>query len=301
MGVSICTYALPARQVRDLVVAAEAAGFESVWVGEHMVAPGTVASEHPTQPGASAAVHAGRAIVDPAVVLTDPLVALAVGAGATSSVGLATAIYVLPLRHPLDAARATATLQEASGGRLTLGVGLGWLDEEFAALGIDPATRRRRYEEALEILRLAWAGGMFSFTGSQFSFPEVQVTPHPVAVPLVLGGNTAPAVARAARLGDGWITSGTPTFEAAVDLHATVWSAVDAAGRARSAFRTWVRVPSVEPADLARYRAEGIDDLVVWAHQIYGDLPLDAAAERHEAVLRVGRELGLTPVEPSAS
>lgn len=300
MGVSICTYGLPARQVRELVVAAEAAGFDAVWVGEHMVVPGAVRSQHPTQPGAETAVHNGRAIVDPATVLADPLVALATGAGATTTVGLATAIYVLPLRHPLDAARATATLQEASGGRLVLGVGLGWLEEEFAALGIDHATRRRRYEEALEVLRMAWAGGMVSYAGEHFAFTDVQVTPHPVQIPLVLGGNTAPAVARAARLGDGWITSGTPTFEAAVDLHATVRAAVDAAGRA-AGFRTWVRMASVDPADVARYRAEGLDDLVVWAHRIFGELPLDATAERHDAVLRVGRELGLTPAGPSAS
>ncbi len=294
--VGICTYGIAGHEVRDLVVWAEEAGFDAVWVGEHLVVPGTHRSEHPTQPGGTAQ-HAGRATLDPTVVLADPLVALAAGAGATERVGLATAVYVLPLRHPLEAARATATLHDISGGRLTLGVGSGWLAEEFDALGIPFAERRRRYEEALEILRLAWAGGMFSFDGACFSFPEVQVTPHPVRIPLVLGGNTEPALRRSARLADGWITSGTPTFDEARQLHERVRGHVDAAGHGRP-YRTYVRVPGLDPSVVDRYHAAGIDDLVVWAHQIWDGVdPADRGARRH-AVLDAGRAFGLAPASP---
>lgn len=295
MGVSICTYGIGAPEIRDLVVWAEEAGFESVWVGEHLVVPSRHRSEHPMQPGTTAQ-HSGRDMLDPSVVLADPLVALAAGAGATSTVGLATAIYLLPLRHPLVTARAAATLHDVSGGRLTLGVGSGWLEEEFDALGIPFAERGRRYEESLEVLRLAWAGGSFSFDGSCFRFPELQVTPHPVDVPLVLGGNTDRAMARAARLGDGWITSGTPTFEDAVDLHGRILGHVDRVRVERTgsrAFRAHVRMPGTDPADLARYRAAGIDDVVVWAHAIHDGVdPADREARRR-AVLDTGRTLGL--------
>ena len=180
MSVDICTYGIGAAELRDLVVWAEEAGFGRVWVGEHMVVPGRHESQHPTQPGA-VAQHHGRSIVDPEVLLPDPLVALAAGAGATSRVGVGTAIYILPLRHPLVTARAAISLQETSGGRLVLGVGLGWLAEEFAAVGIPFDERRRRYEESLEILRLACAGGMFAYQGECFRFPELQITPYPVA------------------------------------------------------------------------------------------------------------------------
>jgi probable F420-dependent oxidoreductase len=284
----ICTYGIGSAELRDLVVSAEEAGFDRVWVGEHMVVPARHESQHPTQPGA-VAEHHGRPIVDPSVELPDPLVALAAGAGATRRVGVATAIYILPLRHPLVTARAAITLQEVSAGRLVLGVGLGWLAEEFAAVGVPFDDRVRRYEESLEIVRLACAGGMFSYRGAVFDVPELQITPHPVAVPLVLGGNTDAALHRAARLGDGWISSGTQDFETAARLHDRVLELAD------RPFRAYVRVAGLDPDVLDRYRAAGMDDLVVWAHQIWAGVDRSDRAARHEAVLAAGLLLGRRP------
>jgi probable F420-dependent oxidoreductase len=288
MSLGICTYGIGSGDVRDLVVWAEEAGFDRVWVGEHMVVPAHHDSQHPTQQG-GVAHHHGLPIVDPTVLLADPLVALAAGAGSTRRVGVATAIYVLPLRHPLVTARSAISLQEASEGRLVLGVGLGWLAEEFTALGIPFDQRVRRYEESIEIIRHACSGGMFAYNGEAFSFPELQITPHPVTVPLVLGGNTDAALRRAARLGDGWITSGTPDFATAARLHDRVLSLAD------RRFTAHIRVPGLDPEALDRYRTAGMNDLLVWAHQIWDGVdPADRWARR-DAVLAAGRLLGCEP------
>ncbi len=296
MTIDICTYGIGSAELRDLVVWAEEAGFDRVWVGEHMVVPAQYESQHPTQPGA-VAEHHGRPIVDPSVELPDPLVALAAGAGATRRVGVATAIYILPLRHPLVTARAAICLQEVSDGRLVLGVGLGWLAEEFAAVGVPFDERVGRYEESLEIIRLACAGGMFSYRGAVFDVPELQISPHPVPVPLVLGGNTDAALHRAARLGDGWITSGTQDFETAARLHERVLQLADRVDRPGTGgpFRAYVRVAGLDPAVLDRYRAAGMGDLLVWAHQIWAGVDRSDRDGRHEAVLAAGRLLGCPP------
>ena len=142
------------------------------------------------------------------------------------------------------------------------------------------------------------AGGTFSFEGECFSFRELQVSPHAVDIPLVLGGNTPAAMRRAATVGDGWITSGTPTLETAVDLHGAMLDQVDSAIAAgerdagRRAFRAHVRMAGLDPADLDRYRKAGIEDVVVWAHQIHqGTDPTDREA-RHRAVRRWRRARG---------
>ena len=106
--------------------------------------------------------------------------ALGAVAGATTRLRLATGIYILPLRHPLITARSAATLQNASGGRLLLGIGAGWLVEEFAALDVPFDERYGRLVETIEIIRAAWAGGPFDYHGKYFSFDPIQLTSRPV-------------------------------------------------------------------------------------------------------------------------
>src|SRR4051794_12784096 len=170
MRIGISCYDLAPAELVELAVAAEQSGFDSVWLGEHVVAPMQYDSSHPTQPGSETAHassnHNGKPIVDPSVELVDPLVALAGVAARTATIGLATGIYLLPLRHPLLTARAAATLSDLSGGRFRLGVGSGWLREEFAALDVPFAGRTARLAEAIEVLRLAWQGGAVEFHGS---------------------------------------------------------------------------------------------------------------------------------------
>jgi len=295
VNVGLSVYDMPAPDLLELAVAADGAGFDALWLGEHVVLPVGYASEHPTH-GADAHAHIAGPIVRPDTELVDPLVALAAAAGATRRIRLATGIYILPLRHPLVTARAAATLHEASGGRFVLGVGAGWLEEEFAALGIPFERRAERVRESVDVLRAAWRGGPFEHQGRDFSFGPVQVSRRPVGVPLVMGGNTPAALRRAAVLGDGWFSSGTPDFEHAVELVTAV--------RARRAeldltapYRCYVRVASSEPELLARYAAAGIDDVVVWADQLWP--AIGTAASKRAALAEAAASIGLVPAPES--
>ena len=250
MRFGLSVYDVSARELADLAAAAEAAGFDTLWLGEHLLRPVDYRAVHPTrQPEQELAAR----IVGPDTRLTDPLVALAAAAGRTRRLQLATGIFVLPLRHPLAVARAVLTLQELAEGRLLFGAGLGWLREEFEALGVPFAGRAARFEESLDILRKAWAGGAFEHHGAVYDFGPVELTAQPARVPLILGGNTAPALRRAALRADGWFASGTPSLAEAVDLMARLDAAQAAAGRAVP-LTTYVRASPRPPTSPATRR-----------------------------------------------
>jgi probable F420-dependent oxidoreductase len=291
MTVGLSVYDLAVPDLLELAAAAEDAGFDAIWLGEHVLLPVGYASEHPTH-GVNGHEHITGPIVHPDTELVDPMVALAAAAGATRRIRLATGIYILPLRHPLVTARAAATLQEASAGRFLLGVGAGWLEEEFAALDVPFDQRAGRMSEAIEIMRAAWRGRPFEHRGTHFSFAMVQTSHRSAAVPLILGGNTPAALRRAARVGDGWFSSGTPSFEQAVELVATIRRERAAFGLT-APYRCYVRVPDASPAVLDRYAAAGIDDVVVWADQLWP--ATGTAAAKREAFATAAGRLGLTP------
>jgi alkanesulfonate monooxygenase SsuD/methylene tetrahydromethanopterin reductase-like flavin-dependent oxidoreductase (luciferase family) len=184
----------------------------------------------------------------------------------------------------------TLTLQDVAGGRFLLGVGSGWLEEEFDALGVPFGDRAARMDETLAILRAAWSGDVFSHEGPLFPFGKVQLSPEPVEVPLILGGNTERALRRSAAAGDGWFSSGTPSFEDAVRLRDRVVELRDAAGK-HGAFPIYVRAAHPDPADIARYEAEGFEHVLVWADELWpriGDL-----AEKRLAFAAAAADLGV--------
>ncbi len=289
MRVGITAYDMDAGDLVQLATAAEEVGFSSLWLGEHVVLPVGYSSAHPATKEGSQEHHTGP-IVAPDTRLVDPLVALGAVAAATTTLELGTAIYLLALRHPLVTARASATLQELSRGRFLLGVGTGWLVEEFAALGVPFDDRVRRFEESVQLLRMALAGGPFEHDGPHFSTGRVQVTPHAVEVPLVFGGNTEAALRRAARAGDGWFGSGTPHFDEAVRLRDRVYELHGESGRTEP-FRCWMRVASCAPDLMACYRDAGFDDILVWADQVWPDTyDLDG---KRDAIAAAANALGL--------
>jgi probable F420-dependent oxidoreductase len=283
MRFGLSVYDVSATELTDLAVVAETAGFDTIWLGEHLLRPVDYHAVHPTrEPEQELAAR----IVGPETRLTDPLVALAAAAGRTSRLQLATGIYVLPLRHPLAVARATLTLQELAGGRLLFGVGLGWLREEFEALGVPFDGRAARFSEGLDILRKAWAGGPFEHHGSVYDFGPVELTAQPARIPLVLGGNTEPALRRAALRADGWFASGTPSPAEAVDLMARLDAAQAAAGRAVP-LTAYVRASP--DADIARYANAGFSQVVFWAHELCPPGPA-----RWDRLAAAAAELGVT-------
>jgi probable F420-dependent oxidoreductase len=183
-----------------LAVTAERCGFESIWSVEHVVIPENYKSPYPYS-------KTGKIPGPENVPIPDPLLPLAFAAAITSRLRLGTSIVILPQRHPIYVAKEVATLDVLSKGRAMLGVGSGWLKEEFEALGIDFHTRGARTDEAIKAIRALWREEASSFHGKHFSFGPVKCFPKPVqkgGVPILVGGNSEAAARRAGRLGDGF-------------------------------------------------------------------------------------------------
>jgi probable F420-dependent oxidoreductase len=287
MHLGLSVYDVAPRELVELATAAEQAGFTTLWLGEHVVLPVDYRAEHPATGSPANRAHIPR-IIDPTTRLLDPLIALGAVAAVTDRMQLATGIYLLPLRHPLAIARMTLTLQDLAGGRFMLGVGSGWLEEEFAALGIPFDERGPRFDEALAVLRTAWAGGEFANDGPHYPFDRVMATPVPVDVPLVLGGNTDRALRRAARVADGWFSSGNPTFDEAVRLRARLAELCDDAGR-NCPLPIYMRMAGRDPDQLVRYADHGFEHVTVWANELW---PTEGSpASRRARFLEASAEL----------
>ncbi len=212
MKIGVALFRLRPERMAAVARHAEALGFESVWVPEHLVLPTRIASRYPYAPD-------GVPPFAPDAPHLDPLILLTHVAAATSRIRLGTNIYLLPLRHPLVTARLAMSLDVLSGGRLTLGVGVGWLAEEFQAAGIEFQTRASRTRECVRALRALWTEAEPEFHGRFFSFGPVKFEPKPVQKPhppIVFGGETEAALRRAAALGDGWYGVGHTPESAAV-------------------------------------------------------------------------------------
>ena len=179
---------------------AEELGFESLWIPEHIILPVQYKSAYPYS-------SSGRMPAPPETPLHDPMLALAYVAGITSTIKLATGIFVLPIRNPFATAKAVASLDVLSGGRFIFGVGIGWLEEEFAAVGMTFNDRALRSREYLELMKELWTSSDPVYQGKTVSIEGCRFMPKPVQKPhppIVFGGHTGPALRRAARLGDGW-------------------------------------------------------------------------------------------------
>lgn len=183
----------------ELAQGAEAAGFESVWTVEHVVFPDGYESTYPYDKSGKMAMAADTP-------LPDPLIWLTWVASVTTKLRIGTGILILPQRNPLILAKTLATMDDLSDGRVELGVGAGWLEEEFNALGIPFKGRGARMDETIEVMRTVWDSDHASFEGRFTSFEGISVNPKPHAgrVPIHIGGHTRRAAERAGRLGDGF-------------------------------------------------------------------------------------------------
>ena len=180
--------------------AAERLGFDSVWATDHALMSYRRESEYPyARSGTEIAMTPGMGWLE-------PLSALSFVAARTERVRLGTSVLVLPYRNPVLVASQAASLHVLSGDRLILGVGTGWMREEFEALGLDPAERGARTDEYMDVLRTLWRDDPASFQGRFVDFDEIVlgIPPRDSAPPLWVGGNTRPALRRALRHGDGW-------------------------------------------------------------------------------------------------
>jgi len=183
----------------DLCRSAEAAGFESVWGGEHVVLPDSIMSKYPY-------TEDGKIPAEPDTPIPDPLIWLAFAAAAAPTLRLGTCILIVPQRNPLILAKELATLDALSGGRVELGLGVGWLKEEFDALGVDWARRGARNDEYIAAMRALWAGPHAEFHGEFVDFEPATCSPRPVNgnIPILVGGDTDAAIRRAVNIADGY-------------------------------------------------------------------------------------------------
>ena len=227
---------------------AEEVGYGSVFVPDHVVFPVRVESPYPYTPDGSFPFALDTPLYDPWVILTTI-------AAATSTIGLGTAIYVLPLRHPLVTARAVTSLDVLSGGRAILGVGAGWLAEEFTTLGLEPKRRFSRTEECIDVLRALWTQEEPEYHGRHFDFDPVHFAPRPVRAPhppILLGGDSDHAfgprrpVRRRVDLGRGRHRC---RRDRGADRDASVASAATMVGATRSRSPSWCRArrPTTSP------------------------------------------------------
>ncbi|HBZ72794.1 MAG TPA: LLM class F420-dependent oxidoreductase [Deltaproteobacteria bacterium] len=179
---------------------AERLGFESIWMPEHLVFPLAMSgSPHPGEP---------HPPVPPTTPVFDVFAWLSFLAGKTERIRLGTSVYLLGLRHPFAAARAIQTLDVVSGGRAEIGIGAGWLREEWTAAGLDPRTRGRRLDEALAVCKRLWVEPVIEHHGEFFDFGPVAFEPKTVQrpwPPIHIAGESSNALDRAARHGDGWL------------------------------------------------------------------------------------------------
>lgn len=213
----------------DVCRRAEEYGFESAWLADHLVLPADL-------PATYLYSGDGRAPIRPDTPVYDPWVMLAGIATVTERLRLGTNVYVLPLRHPLVTARSVVTLDRLSGGRVTLGAGVGWLEDEYVAAGHSFRDRGRHMDEIVPLLRELWtAQGPVVHDGPHYRFGPVAFAPRSLqkpCIPIEIGGTTPPAMRRAARLGDGWIELGSKDLDELERRVATIHRMRAEAGRA---------------------------------------------------------------------
>jgi probable F420-dependent oxidoreductase len=183
--------------------AAEEAGFESIWVFEHAVIPAGYTSRYPYNPE-------GRVTIEDDDV-PDPIALLGFLAGVTSRLVLGTGVLILPQRSPVVCAKECATVDALSGGRMRLGIGVGWLREEAEAVGTSFDDRGARTDEYIEAMRVLWRDPEPTFHGKFTHFDRAKSNPKPAqpgGVPILVGGHSGAAARRAGRLGDGYFPIG---------------------------------------------------------------------------------------------
>lgn len=259
MGVSL-------RHFPEVARAYDECGFESVWVPEHLVFPVDVPTNYPFDINGEPPFTADTPTYDAWVLLASI-------AAATERIRLGTSVYIMPLRHPLQTARSVVTLDRVSGGRVILGAGVGWLEDEFDAVGVPFRERGRRTDAAIDIVRRLWSEDVIEVHDEYYDFGPVKFQPKPLqkpTIPIEVGGVSLPALRRAGRRGDGWIEVGSRDvheFRRRLDV---VLEARAAAGRAGPFEVTVWGDLAHDPAQYDALEAAGATRLVLDARAHFG-------------------------------
>ena len=187
---------------------AEQLGYESVWTFEHVIVPMDYSSKYPYN-------ESGKMGAEPESPFVDPLIALTAIATATKTIRLGTGVNILSQANPLFMAKQAASLDALSGGRLMLGVGIGWLREEFVAMGVPFERRGARFDDYVQAMRKVWSGEVVEHQSEFINWSNFKSYPLPAQspLPLIMGGNKGKIFERIARYGNGWFVPGTDVEE----------------------------------------------------------------------------------------
>ncbi|MFV0526334.1 MAG: LLM class F420-dependent oxidoreductase [Acidimicrobiales bacterium] len=268
-GINMGAIATPGAMAR-VATEAEAAGYESVWTGEHIVLPDPQAPPSPAAPETP---------------MVDTAASLAYLAGLTSTIRLGTGIIILPQRRPAVLAKSLASVDHLSGGRLIFGLGVGYLDPEMEACGTPMAGRGERADEYLAAMRTLWGGDAVSFTGKHVEFHGVTANPKPVqaTIPVVVGGNSDRAARRAVESGHGWYGFMRDPETTRADLD-RLRAAADRYERPSGLGRLEISITPARrlgPGDLEAYTELGVDRLILQPGQHRGLDDVLAYVERY--------------------
>lgn len=229
----------------EIAKVAEEAGFEGLLVSDHVFAPEKIESSYPYSDEGTPHFPTGSHF-------PDAWMTIAVLAQHTSRLRFATNVYILPLRHPVEVARFVGSAAVYSKNRAVLGVGAGWMREEFDVLGRTFEKRGASMDEAIEVIRKLLSGKVVEHQGEAFSFPAMRMEPAPTqSVPIWMGGQNKAALRRAGQLCDGWSGSG-QTFAEAEQVLKRIAEIRSEAGRTDLPFEAVI--PLVEPIDADQRR-----------------------------------------------
>lgn len=244
-------------QLMDVAKICDEIGFEGAFLSDHIFYPGDYEKNYPYSEDGQ--LHAFTAETP----FPDPWVAIAAMAAVAKNLRFTTFVYLLPLRNPIEVAKATSTLAVMTDDRFALGIGAGWMREEFEAMGVEFKTRGKRLDESIEVLHKLWSGDMVEHHGVHFDFDPLSMCPvSENRVPIWVGGISDPALRRAARIGDGWLGSG-QTADEAVTLLGKLDGFRREYGRENEPFESIVPlVTPPNPDDLKRLQDAGADGTV---------------------------------------
>lgn len=267
---------------------AEKCGFHSLWAPEHVVLIDNYLSKYPYSKDGRLPMPTTK------IDILDPYITLTYAAALTKTIRLGTGISLIPERSPVVTAKEIASLDKLSGGRFDLGVGVGWLEEEFAAVQVPWARRGDRTREYLKAMKILWTEEESEFKGEFCSFPKVRMYPKPVQKPyppIVFGGESTPALKRVAEIGDGWFGVNV-TPEEAREKIGRIKQYAQAAGRGNVKFSFAISPGIGSPIEMdaiKRYRDAGVDQVIA------GGIPSDPKQAKAE-IERLAEKL----VVPSA-
>jgi probable F420-dependent oxidoreductase len=250
---------LPIDETMHLATACDGLGYSGIYLSDHLFNPRELASRYTYSKAPD-----GSPFWEKETAWPDPMCLISALAATTTNLRFTTGVYIAPVRDLITVAKSVGTAAVLSHNRVTLGVGVGWCEEEYIQTGQDFRTRGKRLNEMIPALRALWKGGWVEYHGEYYDVPACQMNPSPTEpVPFVGGGDSEAAVVRATTLCDGWVNTGAAPPEQAFAQVARIKDALKRAGRENDPFSVYVAVRAYPDLDLYRRLEDaGVTDLL---------------------------------------